>query len=738
MKRVIYMILGASLLAGATTSCSDFLDQESPSQTTKDFVLSDPTTLRAAMQNVYDVWRSDGSGAFYDFIVSATDMENQPEAYKSQINRWTTSYFYGWNANETARGPETFDPNGNGMYNSVWTSLYKIIGLSNNIINQMENASNYKDMMAQTAPSDLSQIYGEAITMRATLYYELTRRYGDLAYQTVAGSAATHLTNRDSLSECILKDLEKVIPLMYRDGESTVNKTYFNRTYAEGLVGRICLWEAGYQTRRTDMGESYYTDIEGKPLSFETVSKDATHQCFYGRRSDWKKFYTLAEKYLGDAIAKPGNIHLQTTDPRTEARYKEHPNPYQYVFQQNMMGVDTQNPTLADESVHEIPDTHANGNSERPYAFGRPSNGGSSNYYPCKSYGQSRFNPLYYYDMFDPNDMRRDVTCTVTGSDGHGCEALLNFTKGSRLNGGIALNKWDENRMAHPWTLKQRQSGTNNPYMRFSDIILMQAEVKAGLGKDAEAKQYLEEIRNRAFGSAAKANTDAYIAKQGSLLKAIINERGLEFGGEGSRKYDLIRTNLLDDVVTTFHQKASAMINDLKTKGYHRFDNGNEISNYVWTKKVDAKTAYGYRLTGQCPADKTDDPVLYPSWRGQNDDWDAVADYNGTKKSALTAGSMTNLAIKGLFKHIEPGSDEAKQLEAEGYTMQPWAITIWAVYDKNKKAYVEDLMAQKQYDYYIYNGYTVGQPPIYMLMMGGDIIKNSNGVLHNGYGFRDK
>ena len=180
------------------------------------------------------------------------------------------------------------------------------------------------------------------------------------------------------------------------------------------------------------------------------------------------------------------------------------------------------------------------------------------------------------------------------------------------------------------------------------------------------------------------------------------------------------------------------MINDLKTKGYHRFDNGNEISNYVWTKKVDAKTAYGYRLTGQCPADKTDDPVLYPSWRGQNDDWDAVADYNGTKKSALTAGSMTNLAIKGLFKHIEPGSDEAKQLEAEGYTMQPWAITIWAVYDKNKKAYVEDLMAQKQYDYYIYNGYTVGQPPIYMLMMGGDIIKNSNGVLHNGYGFRDK
>lgn len=740
MKKIIYGALSAALLLGTATSCSDFLDQSSSSQATKDFVFSDPTTMRGAMQNVYNQWRSDGSGSFYDFIVSATDMENQPEAHGSQIQRWTSSYFYGWIGNKGASGygPENYDvTNFNGMYKSVWTSLYKIVGLSNTIINNFEESADYEKIMAQGHPSELSQIYGEAITMRATMYYELTRRYGDLAFQTVAGEAATHLTNRDSICEYILKDLERVIPLMYRDGEeASINKTYFNRTYAEGLVGRICLWEAGYQTRRTDMGENYYTNLEGQPLSFEKVSESSKYQCFYGRRSDWRDFYTLAEKYLGDAISNPGDIHLQTTDPRTDARFKDTPNPYQYVFQQNMMGVDTENPTLADESVHEIPDTHANGNSERPYAFGRPSNGGSSNYYPCKSYGQSRFNPLYYYDMFDPNDMRRDVTCTVTLSDGHGAEMLLSFEKGSRNRGGIALNKWDENRMNHPWTSKQRQSGTNNPYMRFSDIILMQAEVKAGLGKDAEAKQYLEQIRNRAFGSAAKANTDAYIAEQGSLTAAIINERGLEFGGEGSRKYDLIRTNMLDKAVTSFRTKIADMLTDLKTKGYHRFANGNEISNYVWTKMVDAKSQYGYRLTAQCPSDKTDDPVLYPSWRGQNDDWDAVADYNGTPKSALTAGNMTNLAIKGLFKHIEPGSAEAKALEADGYKMEPWAIKIWAVLSNGE--YVANQNAEDQYSDYIYDGYTIGQPPIYILPMGGDIIKNANGALHNGYGFADK
>ena len=147
-------------------------------------------------------------------------------------------------------------------------------------------------------------------------------------------------------------------------------------------------------------------------------------------------------------------------------------------------------------TVYEVPETHAVGNSERPYAFGRPSEGGGSNAYPCKNYDQARLAPLYYYNDFDPADMRRDVTCAITGSDGKGAEKLINFKKGSRTSGGIGLNKWDENRMTMPWTAKQRQSGINNPFMRFADIILMQAEVKAALGKDGEARTYLDMIRN--------------------------------------------------------------------------------------------------------------------------------------------------------------------------------------------------------------------------------------------------
>lgn len=84
---------------------------------------------------------------------------------------------------------------------------------------------------------------------------------------------------------------------------------------------------------------------------------------------------------------------------------------------------------------------------------------------------------------------------------------------------------------------------------------------------------------------------------------------------------------------------------------------------------VDAKKEYGYRLTTQTPAGKENDPVLFPGWRGQHDDWGSIV-------PAYANENMTNVAIKGLFTYIDPSSDEAKALEADGYVKTPWAIDM--------------------------------------------------------------
>ena len=75
-----------------------------------------------------------------------------------------------------------------------------------------------------------------------------------------------------------------------------------------------------------------------------------------------------------------------------------------------------------------------------------------------------------------------------------------------------------------------------------------------------------------------------------------------------------------------------AMMDGLATKGYYEFENGNIISAYIWTKLVDAKTIYGHRLTAQCPMDKVNDPVLYPGWRGQKDNWEEMG-YNSKQEA---------------------------------------------------------------------------------------------------------
>lgn len=54
---------------------------------------------------------------------------------------------------------------------------------------------------------------------------------------------------------------------------------------------------------------------------------------------------------------------------------------------------------------------------------------------------------------------------------------LLGFNmKTSGDGAGISCGKWDENRQVAPYTIKQRMSGINAPYMRISEVFLALAE----------------------------------------------------------------------------------------------------------------------------------------------------------------------------------------------------------------------------------------------------------------------
>jgi len=646
------------------------------------------TTARAAMDGAYSEWHGAissqifGDGLYYALDIAGSDIMRHPEKYSAQPARHIPEAFYINGTEAAAYNPVTY---GKEAPSSPYSVLFSVIGKCNAITSAIEGMSNYADMLQQTSATSLSQLYGEAVALRATAYRELIKYYGDVPFQTQMGEAATGLSCRDSIYDVLIAQLVIVEPLMNPVAAKT--KNYLSQTYVDALIGRMALEAGGYQTRRGDIN---YVDGTGTPLTFETKGSQ-TKGATYGRRSDWRDLYTIAKKYFQLALDHKGAAPLSE-------------NYADFFVQQH--GDDA---SFADESIYEEPfQQGASGNDPRSYSLGRPASAGSSNNYPCKAYGQGRINPAFYYGVFDPKDLRRDLSCTVTGNNS-GYEKLLSFAPGSQANGGgISCNKWDESRQKTVWVKNQRRSGINAPYMRISEVYLGLAEAAAALGDDVTAKANLKIIRDRAFGG--DGNVDAFIAKEGSMLKAVIDERGFEFAGEGDRRWTLIRTGLIGEKIDEIKALTTKMMNGLANDGYYQFDNGNVISTHIYTKFVDAKSIYGYRLTEQTPAGKEDDPVLYPGWRGQHNDWESFGkDYKGNYN--------TNLAIKGLFKKVS--ATEEAELLADGYTKVDWGATL--------------LANRVEYETNLFLNFDSSKAPIYLFPFTPNTM--ATGGFTNGYGF---
>ena len=405
----------------ALTSCSDYLETSSKSNADGDFVFSNMTTARAAMDGAYSEWHGAissqifGDGLYYALDVAGSDIMRHPEKYTAQPLRHTPECFY---VNGTAAADYDAVGYGKEAPNSPYSVLFAVIGKANAVASAIEGKSDFEEMMAGGKATDLSQLYGEAVAMRATCYRELIKYYGDVPYQSQMGAAAGGLSPRDSIYDVIITDLKKVESLMNPVGK---DKRFFSQTYVDALIGRLALEAGGYQTRRGDID---YKDGNGNTLTFETKGSP-NNGATYGRRSDWKNLYSTAKEYFQKAIEHKGTAKLST-------------NYYDFFVQ--LHGDDA---SYADESIYEEPfQQGASGNDPRPYSLGRPSAGGSSNNYPCKNYGQGRINPAFYYGMFDPKDTRRDLSCTVTGSNGkNGTEKLIPFTPGLTMRISLHVNR---------------------------------------------------------------------------------------------------------------------------------------------------------------------------------------------------------------------------------------------------------------------------------------------------------
>jgi hypothetical protein len=546
-------------------------------------------------------------------------------------------------------------------------------------------------------------MYGEAVTLRALAYFELVRNFGDIPLMLEPTSAGMDFkikpTNRWEILDRMIADLEKVAPLMKWSSELPQKAERISKGFAYGLLAKTALLRGGY---------SLHPNLND-PTDWGTYKRD---------EANWTVYYKKAKTALEALIQGPHA--LITTDSRAKVNAGINGvfgNPYQLVFQNQMDKV------ISNESIWEMSFAREYGGNWG-YAYARAHAGPNTPANSTKAYGAIRFTPIYYYS-FDPKDLRRDVTCVVTGTAGGGVEIPYNPAGvGDGGFNGLSLNKWDKIRMKSVYT-GLNTAGINYVYMRFADALLLLAETNATLaatgngGSVADAKLYLSMVRSRAFAPEDQAvKVTAYLNSitNDKLLEAIQNERMWEFGGENQRKHDLIRWNLFNKKIGEIKKQLKTMADEVRTNKQYTLPNGQIIPDYIYVKDIKTAALPGGMICGLtygCPAGSESNELLFPGWRGIGNPPDFLP-------------NVSLLAINGLFGGAKTATEKAA-LIANGYRAVAWGAAFSGAGGVGYADYFK-----------WWSGYVEGKPSRYLCPIPGTVIISAEGALKNYYGYANQ
>lgn len=535
MKNIIKTIaLSAGILG--LSACSDFLDQSSPSELTKDLVFESTYYTGLTINKLYGEMTLDQTYSQYIPIVWGTNTDCE------LIDG------LGGDATNTAneRGNMNYNASpGWGNIAKLWDAMYGMIENANLTVEGINSST-----LAQSGGSDgttMLRFKGEALTIRAMLYFDLIRFFGDVPLKLESSksdlsNAYLEKTDRDEIMDRLITDLEEAIGLLPWAGEvSSYTTERVTKGYAHTLLANIALTRGGWAIREKSKS-GYITATENSDGTYPTQRcDDATR----------KSMYELALIHLSAVITN--NTHK--LNPSVEDQW--------YLLNQSRLDQTYR------ENIFEIP-MGLGVSSELGYTIGVRINGASAQYgEKGNSSGKQKVTAPFFWS-FDKNDLRRDITCAhVQLKETNG---VLEESTIGNTPFGIYVGKWDIRKMSEAWRNvaiatgnAKWMSGINVVRMRYPQVLLMYAEVMNELaGPDGgytnsaglTARQALSEVHSRAFDDTHKSVAEEYVAKipadKDSFFNAIVDENAWELAGEGFRKFDLIRWNLLSKKIDKF------------------------------------------------------------------------------------------------------------------------------------------------------------------------------------------
>lgn len=515
MKFNKYYISIAALGVLTLSSCNDELDVSSPSQQDGEMVYSSIENATSALNGVYVLFCEDPFTSRMSAVwMQNTDVEaSAPSAGVPSSDRRAV-----W----SLQGPavEGFSD----VYNA-WNNCLQAIERANQVIAGVNESSIGSD-------AEMQQIKGEAICIKAYRYLLMCNFWGDVPYWDVAAKWGMELdkprTDRNIIYSRILQQLVDIEPNMKFSDANTGGIERMNRDFALGLIARIALFRAGYG--KTEDGTikraDEYLDVNSEELSV-TYTDDSGSSVTARTYTD---YYKMASYYCQKLI----NLKGRSLNPDF----------YTAFYNENTYNVVNNSEVLYEVAFLE------NFGGDVGWCVGVANTGTCAK---GTTTAQVGLTPSYYMSFAD-NDTRRDVTCAVY-SHANDTVAAVRAT-------AIGVGKWDRALATKDLgSGSSKGTGINWPLMRWSDVLLMLAEAENELnGPNATAQEALRQVRDRAFTGSPTYSSDVtdYINSLNTkekFFEAIVNERAWEFGGEGLRRFDLIRWNLyskkLDEALRT-------------------------------------------------------------------------------------------------------------------------------------------------------------------------------------------
>lgn len=527
MKKIRYLLV-MLVLASGLVSCQDFFDTTSTSEADDSALSADPGYLEEQIQVIYSNTIFGGDRSYRNRLACGyqglnTDIEYCNKSDAEESSRYNCSLTDGQLSREGK------DP---------WAYLNKAITQCNYVISLIDTTT--------TITPKVKYLLGEALTLRAFVYLEMVKFWGDVPAYYDDADAYPVKTDRNDIYEKIRSDLKNAAELMgwsediaWAPAKKTITRP--NKAFALGLLARVDMMYAGYALRPDSWIEG-----GGSTYGVQFNVKEASKR---------QELYQEALNACGEVIAHYGDTKLKST---FDGVFKD-------ICQDKTSFANT-------EWLWVMPFANNTRGQFMNYNCPKSSDALSAlvNNVSGSTNSVQMIVPTFIYD-FEAGDTRKWITvapfswaadnASGVASDVakrqtifDGSYLTLNDAEKILYQKNVDINKAYLGKYRVEWMSRSRTSsddGVDYPIMRYADILLMYAEASLG-GNSGDAPSVTTyagaPTPQEAFD---KVRARAGLASKTLSIENIINERAFEFCGEYIRKYDLERWGILKSKLVT-------------------------------------------------------------------------------------------------------------------------------------------------------------------------------------------